>query len=100
VRFDFAVTDSGAGIAPDDLARLFQPFTQVDASSTRRFGGTGLGLTISRRMAKIMDGDISVVSTLGEGSTFTFTVEADVVEWTPPRSPPSRSTPRSRTGRR
>ena len=81
VRFDFAVTDSGAGIAPDDLARLFQPFTQVDASSTRRFGGTGLGLTISRRMANIMDGDISVVSTLGEGSTFTFTVEADVVEW-------------------
>jgi signal transduction histidine kinase/CheY-like chemotaxis protein len=81
VRFDFAVTDSGAGISPDDLARLFQPFTQVDASSTRRFGGTGLGLTISRRMANIMDGDISVTSTLGQGSTFTFTVEADVVEW-------------------
>ena len=81
VRFDFEVTDSGAGISPDDLARLFQPFTQVDASSTRRFGGTGLGLTISRRMANIMDGDISVTSTLGEGSTFTFTVEADVVEW-------------------
>ena len=82
VRFDFAVTDSGAGIAPDDLARLFQPFTQVDASSTRRFGGTGLGLTIARRMANIMEGDISVVSTVGEGSTFTFSVEADVVEWT------------------
>ena len=82
VRFGFAVTDSGAGIAPDDLARLFEPFTQVDASSTRRFGGTGLGLTISRRMANIMDGDISVVSTVGEGSTFTFSVEADVVEWT------------------
>lgn len=82
VRFDFAVTDSGAGISPEDLARLFQPFTQVDASSTRRFGGTGLGLTISRRMANIMDGDISVVSTVGQGSTFTFSVEADVVEWT------------------
>src|SRR5690606_4501166 len=81
VRFDFEVTDSGAGIAPDDLARLFQPFTQVDASSTRRFGGTGLGLTISRRMANIMGGDISVTSTLGEGSTFTFSVETDVVEW-------------------
>ena len=81
VRFDFVVTDSGAGIAPEDLARLFQPFTQVDASSTRRFGGTGLGLTISRRMANIMNGDISVTSTVGTGSTFTFSVEADVVEW-------------------
>ena len=81
VRFDFAVTDSGAGIAADDVVRLFQPFTQVDASSTRRFGGTGLGLTISRRMANIMGGDISVTSTLGEGSTFTFSVESDVVEW-------------------
>ena len=81
VRFDFAVRDSGAGISPEDLERLFQPFTQVDASSTRRFGGTGLGLTISRRMANIMGGDITVESTVGEGSTFTFTVEADVVEW-------------------
>ena len=82
VRLVFAVTDSGAGIAADDLARLFQPFTQVDVSSTRRFGGTGLGLTIARRMANIMGGDINVVSTLGEGSTFTFSIEADVVEWT------------------
>ena len=81
VRFDFAVTDSGAGIAPVDLERLFQPFTQVDASSTRRFGGTGLGLTIARRMANIMHGDILVESTLGKGSTFSFTVEAEVVEW-------------------
>ncbi len=82
-RFDFVVKDSGAGIAPEDLERLFQPFTQVDASSTRRFGGTGLGLTISRRMANIMGGDISVTSVVGEGSTFTFSVEADVVRWAP-----------------
>ena len=81
VAFDFAIKDSGAGISPEDLARLFQPFTQVDASSTRRFGGTGLGLTIARRMANIMGGDITVDSTVGEGSTFTFSVEADVVEW-------------------
>jgi signal transduction histidine kinase/CheY-like chemotaxis protein len=81
VRFDFAVTDSGAGISPEDLERLFQPFTQVDGSSTRRFGGTGLGLTIARRMANIMGGDISVTSTVGEGSTFTFSVESEVVEW-------------------
>ena len=81
VRFDFLIRDSGSGIAPEDLARLFQPFTQVDASSTRRFGGTGLGLTISRRMANIMGGDITVESTVGEGSTFTFSVEAEVVRW-------------------
>lgn len=81
VAFSFSVTDSGSGIAPDDLERLFQPFTQADASSTRRFGGTGLGLTIARRMANIMGGDISVTSTVGQGSTFILTVEADVVEW-------------------
>ncbi|MDQ8028763.1 MAG: ATP-binding protein [Brevundimonas sp.] len=81
VKFDFMIRDSGSGIAPEDLERLFQPFTQVDASSTRRFGGTGLGLTISRRMANIMGGDITVESTVGEGSTFTFSVEADVVCW-------------------
>ena len=81
IRFDFAVTDSGAGISPEDLARLFQPFTQVDGSSTRRFGGTGLGLTIARRMANIMGGDITVTSAVGAGSTFTFSVESEVVEW-------------------
>jgi two-component system, sensor histidine kinase len=81
VRFEFSVADSGAGIAQADLERLFQPFTQVDASSTRRFGGTGLGLTISRRMANIMGGDITVTSKLGQGSCFVFAVEAEVVEW-------------------
>ncbi|OYX58518.1 MAG: hybrid sensor histidine kinase/response regulator [Brevundimonas subvibrioides] len=81
VAFAFSVTDSGSGIAEADLERLFQPFTQADASSTRRFGGTGLGLTIARRMANIMGGDIIVTSTVGQGSTFTLVVEADVVEW-------------------
>jgi signal transduction histidine kinase/ActR/RegA family two-component response regulator len=81
VSFSFSVTDSGAGIAESDLERLFQPFTQADASSTRRFGGTGLGLTIARRMANIMGGDITVTSTVGKGSTFTLVVEAEVVEW-------------------
>lgn len=86
VRFEFVVTDSGSGISEEDLTRLFQPFTQVDASSTRRFGGTGLGLTIARRMANIMGGDIGVTSTLGEGSCFTLSIEADVVEWARPVS--------------
>jgi signal transduction histidine kinase/ActR/RegA family two-component response regulator len=81
--FEFAVTDSGPGIAPEDLERLFQPFTQADVSSTRKFGGTGLGLTIARRMANIMGGDITVTSTVGVGSTFTLSVEAEIVEWKP-----------------
>ncbi|WP_312147477.1 ATP-binding protein [Brevundimonas sp.] len=81
VGFEFSVTDSGSGISREDLERLFQPFTQVDNSSTRKFGGTGLGLTIARRMAHIMGGDITVTSSLGEGSTFTLSIEGEVVEW-------------------
>lgn len=81
VSFEFSVTDSGAGITDEDLARLFQPFTQIDNSSTRKFGGTGLGLTISRRLANIMHGDIHVTSEVGKGSRFTFVVEAEVVMW-------------------
>ncbi|MET4684640.1 response regulator [Brevundimonas faecalis] len=81
--FEFTVMDSGAGISAEDLERLFQPFTQVDNSSTRRFGGTGLGLTIARRMAHIMGGDITVSSRLGEGSTFVLAIEGEVVEWSP-----------------
>lgn len=81
VRFEFSVTDSGSGISEADIKRLFQPFTQVDNSSTRRFGGTGLGLTIARRMAQIMGGDITVTSRLGQGSTFTLTLDGEVVEW-------------------
>ena len=95
VRFDFMVTDTGSGIAKADLDLLFEPFTQVDASSTRRFGGTGLGLTIARRMTNIMGGDISVSSEVGSGSTFTMTVEAEVVEWARPAPVETRVAERS-----
>lgn len=64
------VSDTGMGMTPAQLARLFQPFVQADSTTTRRFGGTGLGLTISRRLAKLLGGDISATSQLGEGSCF------------------------------
>ncbi len=69
----FSVSDTGSGIAPDDLARLFNPFTQVDESSTRRHGGAGLGLAICKRLVELMGGEIGAQSDPGRGSTFWFT---------------------------
>jgi CheY-like chemotaxis protein len=69
-----AVTDSGIGIPADQIASLFQPFVQGDASITRQYGGSGLGLTISQHFARALGGDITLESTPGQGSTFTVTV--------------------------
>ncbi|MGN6375102.1 MAG: ATP-binding protein, partial [Sphingomonas sp.] len=69
-RVRIEVIDTGIGIAPDKLDEIFESFRQADASTTRRFGGTGLGLAICRNLARAMDGDVTVRSTLGEGTTF------------------------------
>ena len=71
------VSDTGIGIDPKRTKRLFERFTQADSSTTRHFGGTGLGLAVSKQLAGLMGGDIGVDSTLGEGSTFWFTVRCE-----------------------
>jgi signal transduction histidine kinase len=67
-----AVQDTGIGIAPDKLDHVFEEFAQGDDSTTKNYGGSGLGLTISRRFCRMMGGDLGVESRLGEGSTFTM----------------------------
>jgi signal transduction histidine kinase/DNA-binding response OmpR family regulator len=80
VGVDISVKDTGIGISAGKLDKIFESFTQVDSSTTRHFGGTGLGLTISRRLAELMGGDLAVVSQLGKGSAFTLHLPLEVID--------------------
>ena len=98
VEVRFSVSDSGAGISPADVDRLFVAFQQLDGTASRRHGGVGLGLAISRRLAELMNGKISVASAPKHGSTFHFTIvgEPTVLAATEPTEPLKPATPANR----
>ena len=87
----FAVTDTGIGMTDEQLGRLFQEFAQAEASTTRRFGGTGLGLALTRRLCRLMGGDVAVASEHGRGSTFTIRLPAEVAD--APEAPSAEAAP-------
>jgi CheY-like chemotaxis protein len=84
VKLDFAVTDSGIGLRDSEIRKLFRPFSQASAEVSRRYGGTGLGLTLVKRLAKAMGGDLTVTSRLAEGSTFRLSVVAERMQGATP----------------
>jgi two-component system sensor histidine kinase EvgS len=77
-RIEFSVSDTGIGISEEAQKKLFQPFTQAESSTTRRYGGTGLGLTICRRLAELMGGEVSMRSEVGKGTTMRFVLRLDL----------------------
>jgi CheY-like chemotaxis protein len=88
VRIAIAVEDTGIGIAPENQSRIFDAFTQAEANTTRRFGGTGLGLVISTRLIRLMGGELQLSSVLGQGSIFSFALELSVADFGRPQPPP------------
>jgi GAF domain-containing protein/CheY-like chemotaxis protein len=88
-RIVFTVTDTGIGMTQDQIDRLFEEFMQADVSTTRRYGGTGLGLALSRRLCRLMGGDITVASEAGRGSAFTIRLPVEVTEPARAEAPPA-----------
>jgi len=82
---EFAVTDTGIGIAPEHRAHIFEGFSQAESSTTRRFGGTGLGLAICQQLVRLMEGELQLTSVLGQGSTFFFQIRLPVAEVAAPQ---------------
>jgi len=86
---EFSVADSGIGMTPEQMEKLFQEFTQADSTTSRQFGGTGLGLAITRRLCRMMGGDVTVTSELGKGSTFTIRLPAEGAQADMPAAQPA-----------
>jgi len=86
---EFSVADSGIGMTAQQMEKLFQEFSQADATTSRQFGGTGLGLAITRRLCRMMGGDVTVTSELGKGSTFTIRLPAEGARAGAPAAPPA-----------
>ncbi len=91
VRVAIAVVDTGIGIAPENQARIFSAFTQAEANTTRRFGGTGLGLVISTRLIRLMGGELQLSSQPGQGSSFSFTLDFKALDLAPVLAGPAQS---------
>ncbi len=82
-QLNFKLRDTGIGISPEGLSRLFQSFSQADSSITRQYGGTGLGLVICKKLCQLMGGDIEVASQVGQGTTFSFSIQATAIATKP-----------------
>ncbi|MFA6628218.1 MAG: PAS domain S-box protein [Sulfuricurvum sp.] len=80
---EFSLKDTGIGLSAEEKGKIFKPFSQADTSTTRKYGGTGLGLVISQKLLQAMGGELQIDSTKGEGSTFRFELEVEVVSWEP-----------------